>query len=93
MSRSILCLGTRILGRKWIWGRKMDKKVSIYANWKYSTFDRVLARISNLDVWEPGFYSRTVTLPDGSVGHMLCGSQEFYYFLNDVQEKLENDRN
>lgn len=28
----------------------MDKKVSIYANWKYDTFDRVLARIGNLDV-------------------------------------------
>lgn len=56
----------------------MDKKVSIYANWKYDTFDRVLARASNLDVWEPGFYSRSVTLPDGSVGHMLCGSQEVF---------------
>lgn len=56
----------------------MDKKVSIYANWKYDTFDRVLARVSNLDVWEPGFYSRSVTLPDGSVGHMLCGSQEVF---------------
>lgn len=56
----------------------MDKKVSIYANWKYDTFDQVLARASNLDVWEPGFYSRSVTLPDGSVGHMLCGSQEVF---------------
>ena len=56
----------------------MDKKVSIYANWKYDTFDRVLARASNLDVWEPGFYSRSVTLPDGSAGHMLCGSSEVF---------------
>lgn len=56
----------------------MDKKVSIYANWKYTTFDRVLARNGNLEFWEPGFYSRSVTLPDGSVGHMLCGSQEVF---------------
>lgn len=56
----------------------MDKKVSIYANWKYETFDRVLARIGNLDVWEPGFYSRTVTLPDGSVGYLLVGSREVF---------------
>jgi hypothetical protein len=56
----------------------MDKKVSIYANWKYDTFDRVLARIGNLDVWEPGFYSRTVTLPDGSEGYLLVGCKEVY---------------
>lgn len=56
----------------------MDKKVSIYANWKYSTFDRVLARISNLDVWEPEFYSRAVTLPDGSTGHLLVGHKEVF---------------
>lgn len=56
----------------------MDKKGSIYANWKYETFDRVLARIGNLDVWEPGFYSRTVTLPDGSVGYLLVGSGKVY---------------
>lgn len=56
----------------------MDKKVSIYANWKYETFDRVLARIGNLDVWEPGFYSRTVTLPDGSAGHLLVGHKEVF---------------
>ena len=44
--------------------------MSIYANRKYATFDRVLARNGNLDFWEPGFYSRTVTLPDGSVGYL-----------------------
>ena len=56
----------------------MDKKVSIYANWKYETFDRVLARRNNMDFWEPGFYSRTVTLPDGSVGYLLVGSREVF---------------
>lgn len=56
----------------------MDKKVSIYADWKYDTFDRVLARNGNLDFWEPGFYSRTVTLPDGSVGYLLVGSREVF---------------
>lgn len=56
----------------------MDKKVSIYTNWKYTTFDRVLARNGNLDFWEPGFYSRTVTLPDGSVGYLLVGSREVF---------------
>lgn len=56
----------------------MDKKVSIYVNRKYDTFDRVLARISNLDVWEPGFYSRAVTLPDGSAGHLLVGHKEVF---------------
>lgn len=56
----------------------MDKKVSIYANWKYTTFDRVLARNGNLEFWEPGFYSRTVTQPDGSVGYLLVGSREVF---------------
>lgn len=56
----------------------MDKKVSIYVNRKYDTFDRVLARISNLDVWEPGFYSRAVALPDGSAGHLLVGHKEVF---------------
>lgn len=56
----------------------MDKKVSIYANWKYTTFDRVLVRRNNMDFWEPGFYSRTVTLPDGSVGYLLVGSRKVY---------------
>lgn len=56
----------------------MDKKVSIYANRKYATFDRVLARRNNMDFWEPGFYSRTVTLPDGSVGYLLVGSRKVY---------------
>ena len=56
----------------------MDKKVSIYANWKYETFDRVLARNGNLEFWEPGFYSRTVTQPDGSVVHLLVGSREVF---------------
>ena len=56
----------------------MDKKVSIYTNWKYTTFDRVLARNGNLDFWEPGFYFRTVTLPDGSVGYLLVGSRKVY---------------
>lgn len=56
----------------------MDKKVSIYANRKYTTFDRVLARRNNMDFWEPGFYSRTVTLPDGSVGYLLVGSRKVY---------------
>lgn len=56
----------------------MEKKVSIYANRKYTTFDRVLARRNNMDFWEPGFYSRTVTLPDGSVGYLLVGSRKVY---------------
>lgn len=56
----------------------MDKKVSIYVNRKYTTFDRVLARRNNMDFWEPGFYSRTVTLPDGSVGYLLVGSRKVY---------------
>lgn len=56
----------------------MEKKVSIYVNRKYTTFDRVLARNGNLDVWEPGFYSRTVTLPDGSDGYLLVGSREVF---------------
>ena len=56
----------------------MDKKVSIYANWNYMAFDRVLARNGNLDFWEPGFYSRTVTQPDGSVGYLLVGSREVF---------------
>ena len=56
----------------------MDKKVSIYANRKYATFDRVLARRNNMDFWEPGFYSRAVTLPDGSVGYLLVGSREVF---------------
>lgn len=56
----------------------MDKKVSIYVNRKYTTFDRVLARRNNMDFWEPGFYSRTVTLPDGSVGYLLVGSREVF---------------
>lgn len=56
----------------------MDKKVSIYVNRKYNTFDRVLARRNNMDFWEPGFYSRTVTLPDGSVGYLLVGSSEVF---------------
>ena len=38
----------------------------------------VQARIGNLAVWEPGFYSRTVTLPDGSVGYLLVGSREVF---------------
>ena len=42
------------------------------------TFDRVLARNGNLDFWEPGFYSRTVTQPDGSVGYLLVGSREVF---------------
>lgn len=56
----------------------MDKKVSIYVNRKYTTFDRVLVRRNNMDFWEPGFYSRTVTLPDGSVGYLLVGSRKVY---------------
>lgn len=52
--------------------------MSIYVNRKYSTFDRVLARRNNMDFWEPGFYSRTVTLPDGSVGYLLVGSRKVY---------------
>lgn len=56
----------------------MEKKVSIYVNRKYTTFDRVLARRNNRDFWEPGFYSRTVTLPDGSVGYLLVGSRKVY---------------
>ena len=47
-------------------------------NRKYTTFDRVLARRNNMDFWEPGFYSRTVTLPDGSVGYLLVGSRKVY---------------
>ena len=31
------------------------------------------------------------SISDDAAYKMLCGSQEFYYFLNDVQEKLEND--
>ena len=52
--------------------------MSIYVNRKYTTFDRVLARRNNMDFWEPGFYSRTVTLPDGSVGYLLVGSRKVY---------------
>lgn len=52
--------------------------MSIYVNRKYTTFDRVLARNGNFDFWEPGFYSRTVTLPDGSVGYLLVGSREVF---------------
>lgn len=63
-----------------------DRILELIERYKYSYDLSRSADMFNLSV----NISRS-GISDDAAYKMLCGSQEFYYFLNDVQDKLEND--